>query len=205
MSNQEKGLNASELRDLLKHLKDGGIQTMLGAFGFAHLNYTKKQLEAIEDKINDQYPEGHKPKSLATLIPFGFFLGECIIKNVPGAHWHVPEDVEGIFDISVKITSDKHGSEVYPFRRIQKYWFDRSDKLSVMLQMIEFMNEMSLDIGYQEKRAEAEGWIQTNFGIKFRMHIKDKNSGHTKGVGHNVKLSEEEEKKIMKKIEDGHK
>lgn len=165
----KKELNASDLRQLLKGLQEN-IVTMMSVFGFRHLNYTQKQLEAVEDKIEQEYPLGHQPQ-ITTIFTFGFFLGECIIKANPGSKWKIADDAKSPFDMVIEIPSDEDGTpaaSASPMTRVRKYWFDRSDKPSTLLRMVCQMTELKLDPEYNKKRADRNGWIQTYYGDRYR-------------------------------------
>lgn len=165
---QPPKLGRAELQLLLDGLK-ANIGQMMEVFGFRHLNYTQKQLEAIEDKIEHEYPVGHKPQ-VTTLFVFGFFLGECIIRNIPGSKWKIEDDATTPFDIIVEVPGGEGEpcAQVSPFIRARKFWFDRSDRLSTMLRMVCRMNELNIDPIHYQKRADKDGWIQTFYGDRFR-------------------------------------
>lgn len=73
------------LKELILKLKEGEADKLIGLFG-AKPTYTGESLKEIEDKINIKYPVGHMPL-ITTLIPFGFYFGETIIRNFKGANW----------------------------------------------------------------------------------------------------------------------
>jgi len=159
------------LRELIVKLSDH-IDGLMRELGFNHLNYTIRQLEVMERMIDQKFPEGHKPQG-TTIIPFAYYLGECIVRNVPGAKWEVPEGATAINEIAVSLSStenlSKLGTHVYPFNRVAKYWKDRSDRMSTLLRMVMRMDEVQLNPEYLKKRIGGDGWIQTLYGDCYRM------------------------------------
>jgi hypothetical protein len=172
MENEEK-ITPEILMRVLDGLRKE-IGTMMRAFGINHLNYTERQLEAIERLIDDKFPEGHRPQP-TTILPFAFYLGECVIRNVPGAKWEILDNPSSVSDIVVRVPNNK-GSVlhyVYPFTRTIKYWKDRTDRMSTMLRMTTYMGEIELSAEYQKKRIGQDGWIQTFYGDCYRVMLGD--------------------------------
>jgi len=151
------------------------------------LKYSEDELEAIERKIIEKFPEGHQPKP-TTLIPFGFYLGQLIIKKIPGAKW-CPTDDDDIFEVSVEFTDNEGNTmKVKPFIRAMKFWKKREDRMSSFLRMICFNSEIKLDEEYWSMRADEDGWITMAWGDMFRyfkQEITDKDFRNAKGVFHN--------------------
>lgn len=140
------------------------------------LKYTEKELKLIESKIDEVFPLGHEPM-YATLIPFGFYLGQLMIKKVPGAKWYVPPELNedgDIFDICVEHVREDQTLRVQPFKRVKKFWSNRNDKMSVLVRMFEFQTEIKLNNEYWSTRADEDGWITMPDGYMFRMFKADK-------------------------------
>lgn len=171
MSNNNDKPTAEMLRDLLKTMKLN-ITDMMRIFGIGQVNFSTKQLEIIEDMIDKQYPVGHKPMA-TTLIPFAYYLGECIIRSVPGAHWHVPDDADSLNMLTVSLKSTDTNHLVYPFTRAAKFWHDRTDRMSTMVRMTQFMAEIQHTRSYLSKRIGKDGWIQSYYGDCYRIMIGD--------------------------------
>lgn len=169
----EEKITADMLRELFTKTMPPNIDNMMKLFGLGRLNYSTKQLEIIEDMIDKQYPLGHKPMA-TTLIPFAYYLGECIIRAVPGASWYFPPDSDSLSSVSVSLKSGSSSHLVYPFTRVVKFWRDRTDRMSTMVRMTQFMAEVSLDRKYLATRIGKDGWIQSYYGDCYRMMIADK-------------------------------
>ena len=155
---------------------------------YKSLKYTIAELEEIEEMIDKQYPVGHKPLS-TTLIPFGFYLGEVLKKSIEKSHWVIKPDKnnpEDLFEATIKCNS----MIAYPFRRVNKFWHDRSDKMSSLVRMISFTTEVSLDPDYWKHRANEDGWIHLINGEMIRMFIAepgDTEFKNAKGFFHDKK------------------
>lgn len=153
------------------------------------LKYTEKELQHIESKIDEIFPEGHEPY-YSTLIPFGFYLGQLLIKKVKGARWYVPPELNengDIFDICVEHVRGDQTLRVQPFSRVKKFWMNRNDKMSVLVRMFEFQTEITLNHEYWSTRADEDGWITMPDGYMFRMFKAEKddpNFNNAKGIFH---------------------
>jgi hypothetical protein len=151
------------------------------------LKYTLEELEEIEDRVDELFPQGHVPQA-TTIIPFGFYLGELLRKKIPGAEWNfdpkrnAPED---LLEMSIKFTTSNGGvGHAKPFTRASKFWDNREDKMSTFVKMIEFNSEVELDPAYWSKRADDDGWIEMPNEMKFRFFVGEKSNGNiTNGKG----------------------
>lgn len=184
MEEQSKDKDPKVTPEMLRELLDAvskNIDGMMREFGISHLNYTTRQLEVLERLVDDRFPVGHKPMP-TTIIPFAFYLGECIVRNVPGAKWEIAKDASAINEIAISLTGSdtlsRLGTHVYPFNRVWKFWNDRTDRMSTMLRMVMRMDEVQLNPEYLKKRIGADGWIQTFYGDCYRMLVaKEDKSG----------------------------
>ncbi len=148
------------------------INTFLETSQDTVLNFNEKTLIKIEEKINEMYPTGHVPL-VTTLIPFGWFFGECIKAVFPKSKWACEDEDAGLFDMSIKLKSSKkdkiNGFEAFPFQRIDKFWKNRENQMSTFIRTIEFSNEIQMKKEYWEKRADKEGWITFANGDMIRV------------------------------------
>ena len=79
---------------------------------------------------------------------------------------------------------------MYPFKRVNKYWKDRSDRLTSLVKMISFTTEISMDPDYWKHRADDDGWIRLINGEMLRVFKTDKDDlqfENAKGVFHDKK------------------
>jgi hypothetical protein len=136
------------------------------------VDYSEESLSHCEDFINAIYPVGHIPHP-TTVLPFGYYLGETIIRNIPDSKWDVDTPAETVWDIGVKIeipfaSEDMPRTQIVrPFMRAQKFWRDRSDGLRAMYILV---NQLSLGFVDPTKAKPGE-WIELPVGIKFRYTI----------------------------------
>jgi len=174
---------ARDLRETIASMESSGmtdimITALLKMDITAGLKYTESELALIEEKIDEMFPVGHKPMA-TTLVPFGYYLGKMFITKFPGSEWYVSDkanETNDIWDVSVKLKVDdsKHTMEVKPFRRVQKFWKNREDKMTSMLRMVIFTTEISMDAEYWTKRADEDGWILMGSGDMLRMFVGEK-------------------------------
>lgn len=129
-------------------------------------DYTPSSLDKVEKVIDSMFPEGHKPME-STLIPFGFYLGEVIVQNIPGAHWDIQETTKYLNEIAVVVpqAGDDNHIKIMPFVRISKFWSDRTDGLSVFYRMISRMALGRVDLD-STKPGE---WVHFPNGDSFRV------------------------------------
>ena len=159
-----KQIKKEKVEELLTELKEHLAPMTLNLIGIniKQIGYTEEGLHLIEEAIDQMYRVGSKVSSF--YVPFGFYLGQTIIENIPGAKWHL-EDVAHIDDIAVLIGSDTNGHMAYPFRRIQKFWEDRTDGIVAMYKMVD-MTVHNMDM---IKNAPEKQWIQLPNGVQFRV------------------------------------
>jgi hypothetical protein len=171
------GIDFSKIEDILK-LKENR-EKALEAFDEAarskakDIEYSLDQLIEIEKTIDERYPVGHNPFP-TTLIPFGLYLGELIVRTIPGAE--LVKSAPSMWDITVKfkMASQEGWFQAKPFRRVSKFWKNREDRMSSFFRMCEFMSEIEFTEEYIKSRADEDGWIYMESGDKFRMMKKGK-------------------------------
>ncbi len=173
-----------QLTGVIKELNAGMGKMMINTFLETSmdtvLNFNEKTLIKIEEKINEMYPPGHQPL-VTTLIPFGWFFGECIKAIFPKAKWSCKDDDSGLFDMCIKLKQSKkdktNGFECYPFQRIDKFWKNRENRMSTFIRTMEFSNEIQMNKEYWEKRSDSEGWITFANGDMIRItHLEQTNA-----------------------------
>lgn len=166
------------------------LKSLLQIKSDAGLKYNEAELLMIEDKIEEMFPEGHKPLP-TTLIPFGFYLGKYIIKKIPGAEWTFPEsnNDDDIWDVGIKFKASMAGEMVIkPFLRAKKFWMRREDKMSTLAHVACFNSEIEMDKDYWTKRTDDDGWITMASGDMFRLYVgkkSDNDFSKAKGAFHN--------------------
>lgn len=135
-------MKPNELNELLTTLRNEVIPTLFPVIGLP-TTFTPEGVQKMEDVINEMYPEGHEPLT-TTFIPFGFYLGQTIVETIPGAEWSVEDNAQYINDISIVLKDEegKMSAQVRPFTRIEKFWGDRTDGLSVFYYMIASMEQI---------------------------------------------------------------
>lgn len=174
--------NKIDWQDFLDKMRSTMCDTMMIAFGVTP-TYQPESLNEVEQKINEMYPEGHKAMP-TTYLPFGFYLGETIVRNIPGAKWDISEAGEFFDNIAITIDqSDEAKAKLFPFRRVMKFWDDRTDGLSVFYRMI---NLMALG-GINPEAVQKGQWLHFPNGDAFRMTEgpkEDEDGERTFGSGH---------------------
>lgn len=138
---------------------------MLHACRIRNAQYNKEELQMIEDEINEMYPEGSYPLSPNLYIPFGWFIGKVVIKNIPGSYWH--GDGNDPFNLKIKYPAKEIGEmNFFPLKRIQNFWADRTDGLVPVFEMTQYLHKYGMP---DPKDADEDGWINKD---GFKMRIK---------------------------------
>lgn len=148
--------------------KKGGFDFMLKVFGFKPKeHYTYEALWELEELINDMYPEGHEPLP-TTLLPFGHYLLRTLKANL--FEYEVFPKQETVWDIYMEF-EQKGGMKmmVYPFERANKFWRNREDRMSSLLEMISFLTENDASSPKVQAMADEDGWIKLPKGSVFRL------------------------------------
>jgi hypothetical protein len=162
-----------EVEDLLNHLvKDTPM--LLGLFGFTG-KYEPDSLEALEEMITTLYPKEGPAKFDTTYMPLGFYLGETMVRNIPGAKW-VIEDLDYIGQLAVSVPNSGDQEildisadavmKVYPFNRVRNFFHDHTDGLAVLFRMT-----LAISLGLLPKSADGE-WVHLPNGDSFRVSKK---------------------------------
>ncbi len=155
-----------EYENLIESLRSPHTLELLSILASHEIDYSFKSLMVCEETINAMYPEGHKPLP-TTLIPFGFLLGETIVRNL-GGEWNY--DAEDIWDISINIKSNNDNEmSIKPFLRVSKFWNDRTDAMTAMYRMIEYSTDADLSPENLGRFEDEEGWVHFPDGFKFRV------------------------------------
>lgn len=161
---------SKELKDIIEVTKEKMIPEFEEMFNIS-LDYKTLSLGILEDTFNEVFPEGREPSSPMTFVPFGVYLGECIVENFDDAKWHHNEG-EAINEAYIEIDyGEDKGAVLYPFRRVEKFWYDRSDGLLAFYQMVKMMTEKDVDDMVEESDGE---WTELPNGMKYRMTTIDR-------------------------------
>lgn len=136
---------------------------LVGLIG-VEADYTPESLTKVEKEIDKMFPEGHQPME-TTLILFGFYLGETIVRNISGAVWNTSKDPDYLADLAINFkTPDGAEACVFPFRRIRNFWEDRTDGLVAYYRGMELMAYGGLNMD----KAETGEWTKFPSGLQFR-------------------------------------
>lgn len=157
-----------DLNDLITKLQNGALAPITELFGIP-VDFEPESLEVLEELINELWHEGTEPMP-TTLIPFGFILGETMIRNLTDAKW-VVDDANHFMEISVEIKMGEGTQKVYPFLRVHKFFHDRTDGLAVMYRMTNLFQLKFLD----PKNIDSNEWVDLPNGDRYRMTTVDKN------------------------------
>lgn len=116
------------------------------------VDYKPDSLLGIEKAIDRVYPIGHEPM-FSTIISYGIYLGEVFVRNHPGAHWGSYR--QDIMQLEFHMTNGERSFIGYPLKRVYKFWYDRTQRLSTYYQM-------NIDV--------LEGRIQPELGDEWKDH-----------------------------------
>ncbi|MNB73728.1 hypothetical protein D3C75_203450 [compost metagenome] len=120
---------------LLKELFKDGFMNMVP-------DYSPNSLLVVEEKLLKHFNSKGKELSqevFAGIIPIGYYYGETLVRNIPGAYWKIDNN-ELIRDQIVAIPTDKvpgyNRAYVKPFTAVGRYCIDQEKGL------FELYNEM---------------------------------------------------------------
>lgn len=164
-------MTLDDINDLIRTVKSQLLPILENMFDL-DLDYSPFSLSAVEQQINESYPEGHKVMEDTTYIPYGVYLGEVIVKNFPNAKWCVDKDTTYLSDVYISIPYGKKGEgmdfRAFPFMRIYKFWKDRTDSLVAYYNMIKASTDGTL-----RKYATGDNagkWVTLPNGTRVRVH-----------------------------------
>lgn len=137
--------------------------------------YTLEQLFEIEE-LFFQFYHGKKETLATTIVPFGFYLGQTMIKNIAGAAWHNLE-AKNLFDLQIK-TIAKDGGAYYskPFMRFVNYIHNEEDKPSTLLWTFKSLSENTYKELMEKGEPMTDGWYKFPEGHMIRIVVSDKKS-----------------------------
>ena len=159
-------MNTTEKDDFFAKMEEMA-PLFLGSMGLPY-DFTPESLDVMEDIIIHMFP--NKANFSTTYIPFGYYLGEVLIHNIPNTIWDLDKEVDSVFDLSIKA----NGSIVaFPFKRIANFFEDNSDGISVFYRMVE-----KVASGEFEPDIDAAGeWQEFSNGDKVRFRVATKEEG----------------------------
>lgn len=139
-------------------------------------HYTYDAVKDLEKVVNEVYPQGHKPLT-TTYIPFGLYLGKTLIDNIENAEWG-GLDEDHIWDIYIEIKQKNDESmRVFPFKKIISFWEDRSNNLTSVIKMCEFVTNYDIsDKELMKQFEDKDGWIHFETGDCFRVRPEKLNN-----------------------------
>jgi hypothetical protein len=161
-----KQVSAENLEGLLTQLSTDSPM-LLKLFGFTG-NYEADSLDSLEEMIKTLYPVDGPAKFDTTYLPLGFYLGETIIRNIPGAKWEL-EAVDHIGEIGISIPQAEKSDgvlKVFPFNRVRNFFLDHTDGLTVLFRMV-----LAMSLNLLSTTADGE-WVELPNGDKYRMSTK---------------------------------
>lgn len=153
----------NQYEQIIKDFQAGTFNPLYETFGIP-TDYTYDSLEIVEDVINTIWPPSYSIQFVATVIPFGFLLGETLVQNLAGSRW-VTEGAEDFFDITVEIPSGEMIQKVRPFSRVDNFFNDRRDGIAIVYRMTEMMKLQLLD----PKQLTDGEWLIMPNGDKIRV------------------------------------
>lgn len=151
------------------------MEQALAATGF-ELTYTPRSLLRLERVVNQMFPKEGPSRLTTAYLPFGYYLGETIRRNIPEAKW---VDNDDPFEISVTIPvkniADTGTAHLKPFIRVYKFFTDRSEGLKPLYDLANLSNLGMLgNIDPRNIPADELGkWKNFPNGMQFRIMQAD--------------------------------
>ncbi|WP_145052660.1 hypothetical protein [Paenibacillus xylanexedens] len=144
MTQQAPLITQTEFNEM-KTSADTKLFPVMGVLLGVPADFSAESLSALEAGINRMYPAGAKSASFALVSAFGMYLGETLVRTIPGASWVKIEGGIDIRDISVEVpingkSMNEQKIMLKPFSRIVNFWHDRTDGIRVLYDTASAMN-----------------------------------------------------------------
>lgn len=140
---QKQGISDNPLKAMTDNI---GLvaEVAFAPIGLKNMDFSLGSLKALEMRLNEHYPVGHKP-IWTTLLFNGVYLGETIRRNSEGIEWDYANKSKDPYDIALDVKGPPKG-RFFPFRRLDKFWKDRSNSLYFYAEHIIKTSKGELDI-----------------------------------------------------------
>ena len=105
-------------------------------------------------------PDIRTSRNEMLIIPFGFYLGETLIKLFPEFSWD-DKPFTDLFNVSIKGEINGMPMEIKPFRKIVNFFDDSNNQCHAMYETLRLMKEESWSPGSDSK-------VHTNLSPKLK-------------------------------------
>ncbi|MDA1675118.1 MULTISPECIES: hypothetical protein [Bacillus cereus group] len=133
---------------MIERMKENAVKLLQVAFQLAgnqyifRGDYSEQDLISLEECFNHLYPLEEQPPLTTTFIPFGFYLGEALVQNIPGAKWNCLYIDEGdLFGIKVTLPTDTGTIQIRPFQWVRNFWFNRDGNFVELYRKHKYLNK----------------------------------------------------------------
>lgn len=116
----------TNFESFIQEMQNGLCDSLLNLINFKPI-YDLESLSSLESVIEERYRLGHKPM-ITTLLPYGFYIGECLVRDIEGAHWNV-DNAKNVFDFTISVPLKGEHVLIKPYEAIKTYWFNREKSL----------------------------------------------------------------------------
>jgi hypothetical protein len=124
------------------------------------LDFTPESLKKYDRYLSKAYKDITKPE-FETLLGIGIYLGETVVKNIPGARWST-EPLKG--PLELKIIIDNHQTKLkmeneeleikeymlYPIKSAANFFLDKTRKLYTLYQSLKDSLGEEIDINDEQ-------------------------------------------------------
>ena len=181
---------------ITEDLNDDLGELLLSGFGIdVPLAFTYEELQVVEKRFMEMWSPA-KPMKTETSIMFGWYLGETIIRNIPGSKWNNPES-EDVLNMSVSVYSKMRAEEIsreilgkedeekkegaspasficYPSVRVRKFAKNHEDRMTNLFRMLLLQCKYSTKEILEMGRPMDDGWYLLPDGDMIRITTLDK-------------------------------
>lgn len=121
---------------MLEMMKTNGVNLLNVGFQLTNKpylfkgDYSESDLLSLEQCISDLYPSTAEAPLINTFIPYGFYLGETIVNNVPNAMWDIENVEDGdLFEVKIFVPHLKNIDPIRPFKKVRSFWLNGKEGL----------------------------------------------------------------------------
>lgn len=153
---------------IIPDMQNGMCSMLLKVFAGITPNYTAKQLDELEDLFEARF--AGKEILDTTIIPFGFYYGETLVRTIPGAHWsNLKQQNPYDITVTIPIRQDFGPMFVNPFRRFYGFHEEPENKPSTQLWLCQMLHQYEYAELIEKGEPMTDGWYKFPGGHVIRL------------------------------------
>lgn len=156
-------------KDFIENMNTVALMIFKAFDSSLNVDYSLDELYLIEKEFGKRW-HNTDVKAFTTYLPFGYILGETIVRNIPGSKWNYDEEINNVFDVSISVPVKTDGDEeqtymkIYPIVRVRKFHKDREDRLTTMYWIVDMLSKYTNDELLRMGEYVEDGWYKFDDG-----------------------------------------